>query len=181
MLLPAILVANIGVPMLLLLWPAHWLAWLPLTVLQAALARRDMQLPQAVALKTAGMAKLVSTLIGVPLVWTAMLVLQIAVSALLSLTGAGGSSVAAVVTAPLRSAWLPPTDNAWRVYLAFAVLAVPCCLATRIVELAMARRMLPDREPQDVREWIERANVLAYLLLVLAAGMYPLATGGRAW
>jgi hypothetical protein len=181
MLLPAIVVANVGVPMLLLLWPAHWLAWLPSTLLQAELAHRGLALPRAAALKVAGVAKLVFTLIGVPLVWAAMLVLQFAVGALLTLSGAGDSNVVAAITLPLQSAWLAPTEDAWRVYLAFAVLAVPCCLVALLTELAIARRMLAGRESPAVRRCIERANALSYLLLVIAAGVYPVATGGRAW
>jgi hypothetical protein len=181
MLLPAILVANIGVPMLLLLWPVLWLAWLPLTLLQAELGYRGLQLPRAVALKTVGVAKLTATLIGVPLVWLVMLALQLAVSALVSVTGAGDSSVVAAATLPLRSAWLAPTEDAWRVYLAFAVLAVPCSLVTLMTERAIARRMLASLEPHGVRSWINRANVLSYVLLVITAASYPVATGGRAW
>jgi hypothetical protein len=181
MLLPAILVANVGVPMLLLLWPALGLAWLPLTLLQAELGHRGLQLPRAVALKIVGVAKLTATLIGVPLVWVVMLALQLAVGALLSVTGAGDSSVVAAATLPLRSAWLAPTQDAWHVYLAFAVLAVPCFAVTLVTERAIARRMLAGFELHAVRSWINRANVLSYVLLVITAALYPVATGGRAW
>jgi hypothetical protein len=181
MLLPAILVANIGVPMLLLLWPAYGLAWLPLTLLQAELGHRRLQVPRLAALKLVGVAKLLATLIGVPLVWAGMLALQFAVGALLAATGAEFSSVVVAAALPLRSAWLAPTESAWRVYLAFAVLAVPCCLMTLLTERAMARCMLAELEVRAVRSWLNRAHALSYMLLVIPAVLYPVMTRGRAW
>jgi len=181
MLLPPLLVANLGVPMLVLLWPAHVLAWLPFTVLQAELAHRELRLPRATALKISAVAKLVSAFIGVPLAWAGMLAVQFGVGAALSATGAASSGALAAATLPLRLAWLPPTANAWRVYLAFALLAVPCCLLALGTEFIIARRMLASCEPRALRGWIKRANLLSYLLLVLAAAVYPVVTGGRAW
>lgn len=181
MLLPPILVANVGVPMLALLWPAYWLAWLPLTVLQAELAHRDLGLPRATALKSAGIAKLVSVMLGVPLAWAGMFALQLGVGAVLTAAKAANPGALAYATLPLRLAWLPPTENAWRVYLAFALLAVPCCLLALAAEFRIARRMLASCDPRAVRAWIKRANLLSYLLMVLAAAIYPLASGGKAW
>jgi hypothetical protein len=178
MLLPPILVANIGVPMLLLVWPAHWLALLPLTVLQAEIAHRSLQLPRRRALQVAGAAKLISVALGIPLAWAGMWALQVALQFAM---GAAQSSSVAAATFPLRCAWLVPTENAWRVYLAFALLAVPCWLVAQLMEFAVARRMLSARPPRAVRSWIVRANLLGYFLVVLAAGVYPVASGGRAW
>jgi hypothetical protein len=181
MLLPGILVANVGVPMLVLLWPAHWLAWLPMTLLQVELGHRRLQLSRATALRIASTAKLVSTMLGVPLTWAVMFGVQLAVGAGWAALGAPDWRVLRAITWPLQSAWLAPTESAWDVYLAFAVLAVPCCLVSLTLESLITRRMLPAREPHTVQAWIRSANLLSYLLLLLAAGVYPLATGGRAW
>jgi hypothetical protein len=50
-----------------------------------------------------------------------------------------------------------------------------------VTERAIARRMLAGLEPHAVRSWIDRANVLSYVLLVITAALYPIVTGGRAW
>jgi hypothetical protein len=186
MLLPGILVANVGVPMLVLLWPAQWLAWVPMTLLQAELGHRRLQLPRGAALRIVSTAKLAATAFGVPLTWAVMLGVQLALGAGLAASGilnedALDGRVLGAVTWPLRAAWLAPTENAWQVYLAFAVLLVPCCWVSFSIESLITRRMLPTCEPRTMRAWIQIANVLSCLLLLLAAAVYPVAMQGRAW
>jgi hypothetical protein len=180
MLLPGILVANVGVPLLALLWPAHWLALVPLAVFEGELGHRRLQLARPAAMRVALFGNLVSTCVGVPLVWALMLAVEFGTSAVLSMLGVSGSSVVRALAFPLTSAWIGPTDDAWRVYLAFAVQAVPCCLASIAIESMIARRMLA-REPQALRGWITQANLMSYLLLLVVTLTYPLASGGRAW
>ena len=167
--------------MLVLLWAAHWLAWIPTTVLQAELGRRRLQLSRGAALRTAGAAKLVAIAVGIPLVWAVMVGVQLALGAGLAALGATEGALLGTVTWPLRAAWLAPTESAWRVYLAFAVLLVPCWLVSIGLESLISRRMLVVVEPRAVRAWIQVANLWSYLLLLLVACIYPIATGGRAW
>jgi hypothetical protein len=181
MLLPGILVANIGVPMLALLWPAHWWALGPMVFLAGQLGHQRLQVPRRSVIKAALVANLASTAVAVPLVWLGMLALEIGAGAALAAFDVPPSSVLRHAAFPLRAAWLDPTEDAWRVYLAFAILLVPCCLASMFTQYIIARRMLAGAQPRLLRAWIQSTHLWSYLLLLSVAAAFPLAAGGVAW
>ena len=65
--------------MLALAWPAQWLALIPIILVESEIFRRALQLPFRSLIKPIGKANLVSTLVGIPLAWLAMLLLEFAI------------------------------------------------------------------------------------------------------
>ena len=72
-----VLLADIGVPMIGFYWPPAWLALIPIIVLEAWFARRDLKITWKIALLTTSVANSISTLLGIPIAWIAWTVLEL--------------------------------------------------------------------------------------------------------
>ena len=70
------LLANVGLPMLVIQWPMMALALVPVIVLEAVLVRDLLDLPFWAAMAGMAKANLLSTLVGIPLAWIAALILE---------------------------------------------------------------------------------------------------------
>jgi hypothetical protein len=175
-LIPAVAYANIGIPMLAITWPLQWLALLPVVALEGELAHRRLHLARPKALKVSLLANIVSTLIGIPLAWAILVVLEFTIGFGLAGIGMQDNETLNRVLFPLMTAWLGPTENTWLIYLAFAILAVPFCAASIFFESRMAYRMLPELAKSDVLTWSKLANVSSYIALVSVVGLYVLFT-----
>ena len=81
-LLPSSASADIGLPMLFVVWPPLVLLLLPVIAIEASCAHRVLGLDWRRALSVSGRANLISTLLGVPLAWLLIV--------LLGLTGGWG-------------------------------------------------------------------------------------------
>jgi hypothetical protein len=164
--------ANMGIPMLALAWPAHWVALLPVIALEGFIGKRASGIPIGLAMKTSAYGNLWSTFIGVPVVWVALFAVEMVL-------GIGLSQIDPKwgnhwLLFPLFAAWLGPTENIWQVYAAFVILAVPFCIGSIWIETKVALSMCSIYPPASIRAWIRRANIWSYVLLVSVALAYPI-------
>lgn len=176
MAIPQMAYANAGVPMLALAWPAQWLALIPIILVEAEVFRRAFQLPLRSLIKPIAKANLVSTLVGIPFTWLAMLLLEFTVGYIGFLLMPGDSEIPVYLQYlffPFMVAWIAP-DNAWQIYLAFVMLTVPFCIISILIERWILRRALPDCPPASLHKITNRANILSYVLLLLLALWFPL-------
>ena len=155
-LLPSIAWADAGIPMLVLVWPGAWLALLPVVLVEALVARRLLRLGFRRSLKVALVANLVSTGVGIPVTWFALVLVEMLGAAL----GFAGATLAGITSEPGRwfqiaffpfmAAWLP--DGApWMVVAAAVILCVPFYFVSVWLEFLVARRLLPEFEPVQVK------------------------------
>src|ERR1700681_5001783 len=79
--LPRLASANVGIPMLAYAWPVGWLILIPVILLEAVVARRVLRATWSSGLKIAGLGNFISTLVGIPLAWAAVLLIGTAVQA----------------------------------------------------------------------------------------------------
>ena len=174
--LPSLALANAGLPMLALAWPLHWIALLPVTLLEGELAHRRLEVQRLRGMKVSLVGNLISTLIGVPLAWAAMLAVEAIVGygVFSFVDDPSISRTMHYVLFPFMVAWLGPTNNVWIVYLAFVILAVPFCIASIFIEGKVAKRMLPSVPAASVKAWVKLANVVSYVLLVVFSALFPL-------
>jgi len=173
---PSNVFANAGVPMLALAWPAQWLALIPIILLECEICRRALQLSFRQLIKPVSSANLISTLIGIPLAWIAMLGLEFAV-------GIAGFSLLPKETEipiyiqylifPFMSAWVA-ADNVWQVYFAFVILTVPFCIVSILIEERVLRRAFPNQPASTIHDFTRRANIMSYGLLSFIALLFPL-------
>jgi hypothetical protein len=162
--MPSPALANVGIPMLAYAWPVAWLLLIPVILLEALVARRILRAGWSSALKITGLSNFVSTLIGIPLAWAAVLLI--------------GTVVHGVVPRPLDrwaitpfyAAWLPPLSerHPWLFPASGALLCIPFLFASVWIERIVAQRFA-GFQPTDIRCWAWRANLLSYSLI--AAGL----------
>jgi hypothetical protein len=163
--------ANMGIPMLVLAWPALWLALVPVILFEAFLGRKRFGVSWPDALKVSSIGNLWSTFAGVPIVWAALLAVEMAVG--LSANALGADPTWNYILFPFMIAWIGPTENPWIVYLAFVLLAIPFCWASIWIERKVARKYLPNVPVEHIHSWMLYANVWSYALIVACTVVYP--------
>jgi hypothetical protein len=75
--MPHALLADAGAPMIFIEWPLMFCALVPVIVIETEVARRYLALPYPKAVAGAAKANILSTLVGVPLAWGIMLVIEL--------------------------------------------------------------------------------------------------------
>lgn len=107
---PGLATANAGVPMLALVWPAQWIGLLPIVLVEAAVFQFAGNVPWRQSVWPIAKANLLSTLVGIPLAWVALLGLQFTVSGVVISTvpaDISGSAIIRYLLFPLLAAWAP--------------------------------------------------------------------------
>jgi hypothetical protein len=120
--------ANMGIPMLMLAWPAYILGLIPVIAIEAFIGTRMLKLSWNDVLPATAIGNIWSTLVGIPVVWIALIALEAAAG--IGLSTIDPSGILQWVLFPFFVAWLAPTESIWVVYAAFVVLAIPFCVAS---------------------------------------------------
>jgi hypothetical protein len=152
--------------MLALSWPVQWLAFIPVVAGEAAMVARKLHLSFRGALKPVAVANLWSTLVGVPIAWFGMLLVE----------GFGGMMLSTMpehiadspafryVSFPLFAAWIRGSSPL-EFKAAFLVLMVVFCWASILVERHVLKRYLSTSEQLQLRRSVKQANIASYVLL----------------
>lgn len=172
------LLADIGIPMIFLYWPLMIGALVPVILIEALLIRRWVPLSKRDAFVGIGKANLLSTLIGVPLAWLAMLALEYAVMIPTGLAAERwkwqlDSPVFQLVGFFISAAWLVPAESYlhWTIPAATAVLLVPCFFVSVLIERRACASSWKSAEPAQVRRGVFAVNLVSYaLLFILSCG-----------
>lgn len=173
---PSMAHANTGLPMLVLVLPGGALT-LPMVILVEAAFLRQLGLGRARSLKISGAANALSTLVGVPLAWCGLVIVEMLGGSIVwnLVIGEGNRGPYALWQELLivlwSSAWLVPIreePTPWTVPAATLVLLVPFFFASYVVELYFVERALGPERPAGVREAVWRANLCTYSLFAAA-------------
>jgi hypothetical protein len=151
------ILANIGLPTVALYLPPAWLALLPIILIEAGYGARRYQLPFRRAFLAQATANCLSTLIGIPLTWMVLVLIQF-------LTVPSG-------TGP---AWLMPEPSAWSIAAAIGVLTVVFYLMSVATEGFVVARFFREVPRPAIRRWMVQANGITYTLLVAIIILAPL-------
>jgi len=163
--LPSASEADAGIPMLALLWPLAWIMFLPVVALEAWVAIKTLGLPLARALRLSLWANAVSTVLGIPLTWIVLLLVEMAVLIPLGqVTQWFPPWLAVTVGAP----WIAPPepDGTWQVATAAIWLGLLFAGASIMVERRVAHRVAPELAIEAVDRWCYRANLLSYAAFI---------------
>jgi hypothetical protein len=166
-----VLLANSGVPMLAVQLPIMMMALPVVIVIETWLCRRWLGVTWRQAWAGAAAANGVSTLVGYPLAWAAMVVLQLG-------AGGGGFSTLSepwfsVYSVTVQAAWLLPHEGKlyWMVPAALLVLLIPSFFVTVWMERFIYRRMFKEAVGVGQATW--RMHFVTYGLLS-AGGLWLL-------
>ena len=163
--------ADVGVPMLAVMWPAAWLLLLVIVPVEGYFARRILSLDWRAALGLSLRANLVSTLVGIPLTWFVLLLVEFGTGYAVYLLKVDEASVPSVVQRAVAitvlAPWLGPGDwlSAWIVPAAAAYLCIPFFFASVLIENRVALRRLGPLEAPRVRKWSWYANGFSYSII----------------
>lgn len=157
--------ADAGVPMLFLTLPAMLIALVPIIAIEAVVVGRLLGSNAVLRVKSVAIANAVSTVVGLPLAWVALVALQ--------LVSGGGSAYG--LTTPTQkllavtwqAPWLIPyeSDLYWMLPAASLVLLIPFFFTSYFVEAPIVTRLEPEYLRAHVRTAVFRANLFSYLLL----------------
>jgi hypothetical protein len=154
--------ANAGLPMLVVVWPTMWVLLLPIVLVEAAVAMKVLSLDFLYAAQIAGIANLVSTLVGLPITWFLLLIVELKV-------GKGGGAYGIdtlkgrLLSTTLQSPWLLPYKERWLVPAAALFLCIPFFFMSVGSEFVSARWFAQNRFPlTELLKWSWVANGLSY-------------------
>ena len=183
---PAIALADAGIPMIALAMPGMVMSLIPVILIESWYLHKYLKVPFSRSLKVMTIANLESTIIGIPLAWIAMLILEMGTGAILMLLSAVIAKPAVSImttTAPdifgaalasiFGAAWLAPDEkySYWMVPLACLVLLIPFYFVSWWYEYSSVKRQMKDADPAVIKIATRNLNLLSYsLLAVLVLG-----------
>ena len=162
---PSTASADVGLPMIFLVWPASWLLFVPVVIVEAAVARRLLTLTWRKAGALSLVANAWSTIVGIPVTWLALLLVEFLVSLGLWHADHAAHSLPRWVALPFIAPWFLPTPNGWDVFAAAAVLCVPFYFASVRIEAWSARHRVSRG---GALRWARVANLFTYVPIALA-------------
>lgn len=167
---PAVAFANVGVPMIGIIYPGMGILLVPVVVLEVVVLRRRLSQPLRRTTLTVTVSNLVSTVVGIPLTWIALFGLQAVTGG--GTTGPSFETLAGKVLAVTWQApWMMPyeSDLYWMIPVAALVLLVPFFFASWLIEYSVSRLFMRDIEHGSLRNAVLVANLVSYALLAAVA------------
>ncbi len=163
--IPGVASANAGVPMIFLAMPALGLSIIPIIIIEAMFLSKKLELTTSSAFKTTTISNLVSTIVGIPLTWLLLVLIQM-------LAGGGGAfgldtTLGKVLSVTLQAAWLIPyeSDLHWMIPVAGLVLLIPFFFASWWLEYIVSKKILKEHPARRVKIAVRNANIITYALL----------------
>jgi hypothetical protein len=158
--------ANAGIPMLALSWPVQWLAFIPVVAGEAAITAKALQLGYWSSLKPIAIANLWSTLVGIPIAWFVLLLIEVAGGAMLSIMPehVAGSPAFRYAIFPLFAAWIGGSSPL-ELKAAFLVLMAVFCWVSIAVEHRVLQHYTSPAAQPLLRRCVKEANIASYVLL----------------
>jgi hypothetical protein len=165
--IPSLARADAGVPMLALIWPASWILFIPIVAIEAWIARKIVGLTVKRSILASTVANAVSTLVGIPLVWGLLVLIEAFI------VPKGGQALGIdsfwhrVYAVTVQAPWLIPYESElhWMIPLAAIVLLVPFFFASVFLERMVFRRFCSS-SPELTRRWSWVANGATYCVML---------------
>jgi len=150
--------ANAGVPMIIVALPGMLLAFVPVVFVEALVLFRRLWIPWLDSVKCSLVLNGVSTLVGIPLTWLALLALQL-------VSGGGGAYGPAsgwhrLLEVTLQAPWLIPCeqDLPWMIPSGTLVLLLPFFAVSWWLAYQAAARFFREHSRRTIRATVLVAN-----------------------
>jgi len=155
--------------MIFITLPLMTVALVPIIALEAVILGRSLGLAPKTAWIATAVANALSTLVGTPLTWLALVVLEMLIGGGGSLLGVD-SPAGKLLSVTWQAPWLVPHENElhWMIPAAALVLLAPFFLVSWAVETLVVRKFVPGRAARETRRAVGIANAATYCLLAAA-------------
>jgi hypothetical protein len=152
--------------------PTMVVALIPIIAIESAVARAFTAVSFSRIVRGVAVANAVSTLIGIPIAWGAMLILNIVATG--GTTHGFDTPWNAFKTVVLQASWLVPYEDQlhWLVPAATMVLLIPYYLASVVSERLVLRRIFKDQSPQIISKAAWSMNGVSYAILVVLTAIW---------
>lgn len=163
--------ANAGVPMIGVIWPMYWILLIPIILIETGYAKRCLPaIPFKKIFWPTTVANIISTLIGIPIVYGVFLLMQMYV--IPGGTGVYGLSDirSVILSVTVQAPWLLPYEKNlfWMMPVAIMFLLIPFYFASAWIESFILTKFFNiyfDRALMKRISW--KANQMSYLFLFL--------------
>ncbi|MCK5384393.1 MAG: hypothetical protein KAJ29_02370 [Alphaproteobacteria bacterium] len=168
--------AGTGVPMILVAMPAMIIGLIPIIIIEGFILEKRLPISKKKALISSGVSNLVSTLIGVPLTWGFLFIIEYILMEPVNLDHylfyMLPTPIYKIVITVIFAPWLIPYENDldWMIPTAMIVLMFPFFFASWKIETYVTTKMNKNLNYKKVNPTCFTANAITYFLLVL----YPL-------
>lgn len=166
--------ADAGLPMLAVLWPLYWVAFIPIVLVEWLVIRRYFQqIPNKKLIWSITTANIFSTIIGIPLTWGAWTFLLWTTFYtkynIETISGILRDLLAVTIYAP----WLI-REIKWMLPAAGTILLIVFYYISCISETLIMRKMLQKQnlDPLLLKKAVWQGNFYSYILLFLCGAAY---------
>ena len=178
------LLADAGLPMISLAFPAMLVLLIPVIVVEGFLCKKWLGLTTWRAMEANAWSNLASMIFGIPVAWAIMFGVELASFGIIERSNVirdGHSPLAQVIGLLLGSAWIMPSrHNLWLVPAATLILLVPFFFASYAIEYRVIKSVvgMPEGSPNLayplVRIAVRNANLVTYGVMFVATSVWLL-------
>jgi hypothetical protein len=151
--------------MIAVYWPPAWLAFIPVVLIESVVGLRILRAQFGRVLIGAGVANLFSTLLGIPITWFALALIE-----LLAFGSARGfeTPLQKLYAVTVQSPWLMPygEQSPWIVPVAAAVLSIPMYVMSVLTEYIITRFFFRSAPRKRILRWQLIGNACSYVFLI---------------
>lgn len=164
---PDSLHADAGIPMLAVVWPLSWFAFIPIVAIETIIAWKHIALSLRNSLTGSLVANVISTLVGIPVTWGLLLVVEM-MATHGGLAYGSRTIFGKVLSVALQAPWLMTygEDQHWMVPAAMLFL-LPFFGVTSVFLERPIFRKLSKCEKEDAKHWSWMANAVTYGISIL--------------
>ncbi|SGY92195.1 Putative uncharacterized protein [Moritella viscosa] len=151
--------------MLFLAMPAFLLSLVPIITIESLYISKSLELSIGQSLKTVSISNLASTIIGIPITWLLLVIVQM-------VTGGGSaygidSVMGKVLAVTWQAPWLIPyeKDLSWMIPVAGLVLLLPFFFVSWWSEYFVSKSINKSLPPLSIKNKVRNANLITYSLL----------------
>ena len=164
---PALLLANAGLPMIVISYPIMLAALLPVVFIEGFAISKVTKLTFKESVGPVFVANLVTTVVGFPISWGLLLGFELLTTG--GSCGPGFDNLGlGILTVILESAWLCPWNDVnykWIVPLALIISLVVAFFVSVIVEQFLLLKLIDGTEKKKLKKGVWIANSVSYMLL----------------
>lgn len=165
--------ANIGLPMIVVVWPIYWLGLVPITLIEWWVMKKELpDYTSKKLMKKVFLANFISTLLGIPFAWLGLVIIQLSVPGGGGFFSGLGGVLPYVLGVTLQAPWLVPYESQfyWMIPVAFIVLLIPFFFVSyRIETLVILHTWRDEKNSFRIKEAVKKANIFSYAFLLVAA------------